>query len=75
MPEASHQGTALPGYVMQGDVLQALGPIMTARSDTFRIRAYGDKVVVPRGTDDKILRARAWCEAVVQRLPEPVEEL
>jgi hypothetical protein len=30
------------------------------------VRTYGDSVV-----DGKVM-ARAWCEAVVQRLPEPV---
>ncbi|MCX6873556.1 MAG: hypothetical protein NTW21_07075 [Verrucomicrobia bacterium] len=57
----------LPGYLTQGELLQVLGPMLAARSDTFIIRAYGD------ATDaDGKLRARAWCEAVVQRCPEPI---
>ena len=36
-----------------------------ARGDTFRVRAYGDATA----TDGKVL-ARAWCEAVVQRVPD-----
>ena len=76
VPEAATQGTGFPGYLLQGDILQALGPILTARSDTFRIRAYGDKVVTSRQDPSlEVVTARAWCEAIVQRLPEPVEKL
>jgi hypothetical protein len=56
-----------PGFLTQGDLLQVLGPVVSARSDSFVIRAYGE-ATGPRG---KVL-ARAWCEAVVQRTPEPV---
>jgi hypothetical protein len=55
-----------PAWLTQADVLQVIGPALTARSDTFVVRAYGDSVV-----DGKVM-ARAWCEAVVQRLPAPV---
>ncbi|MCB1229848.1 MAG: hypothetical protein KDN19_06260 [Verrucomicrobiae bacterium] len=76
VPEASTQGTGFPGYLLQGDVLQALGPVLTARSDTFRIRAYGDKTATSRQDPNlEITTARAWCEAIVQRVPEPVEKL
>jgi hypothetical protein len=54
-------------YLTQADVLQVLGPALTARSDSFVIRAYGD-AVDPGGR----VQARAWCEAVVQRTPEPL---
>ncbi len=56
-----------PAYLTQADVLQVLGPALTARSDTFVIRAYGDAV----DTRGKVL-SRAWCEAVVQRTPRPL---
>lgn len=51
----------LPGYLTQGDLLTSLAPVITARGDTFRIRAYGES----RSADGKM--ARAWCEAIVQR--------
>ncbi|MEO5915122.1 MAG: hypothetical protein ABIS50_12880 [Luteolibacter sp.] len=56
-----------PAYLTQADVLQVLGPALSARSDTFVIRAYGDAV----DAAGKI-QARAWCEAVVQRTPRPL---
>jgi hypothetical protein len=57
-----------PSYLTQADVLQVLGPVLTARSDSFVIRSYGDAV----DAAGKIT-ARAWCEAVVQRTPEPLD--
>ncbi|MCR5184161.1 MAG: pilus assembly PilX N-terminal domain-containing protein [Opitutales bacterium] len=58
-----------PGYLSQGDILSCLGGGMSVRSDTFTIRAYGDVV----GLDGNPV-ARAYCEAVVQRTPEWMEE-
>ncbi|MBE6401357.1 MAG: hypothetical protein E7037_04930 [Verrucomicrobia bacterium] len=55
----------VPGYVTQGDILSNVGASFSARSDTFTIRAYGDISGIT-GTPE----ARAWCEAVVQRVPE-----
>ncbi|MGB1260991.1 MAG: hypothetical protein ACPG6P_13175, partial [Akkermansiaceae bacterium] len=57
-----------PGYLMQGDLLQALGSSMTVRGDTFTVRAYGES-----RTTAGVVRARAWCEAVVQRDHEYVD--
>lgn len=54
-----------PGYLTQADVLSVIGNAATVRSDTFTIRAYGDS----RDASNKVL-ARAWCEAIVQRVPE-----
>ena len=55
------------GFLLQGDILQALGPVLTVRSDTFVIRTYGSAM-------DKSgnIIAKAWCEAVIQRTPTPV---
>jgi len=58
----------VPAYLTQGDVLQVLGPMLNARSDTFVIRAYGDSA-----DSSGTIRARAWCEAIVQRTPEPLK--
>lgn len=62
-PLSTYVGT--PGYVMQADILSALGSNLRARSDTFVIRAYGES----RDASGKVL-ARAWCEATVQRTPQ-----
>ena len=55
------------GFLTQADLLQSLGPVLTARSDSFLIRSYGSSL----DKDGKVL-AEAWCEAVVQRTPRPV---
>lgn len=57
-----NQATGHASYLLQGDLLQNLAPILQARSDTFRIRAYGE---VP-GPNGQVL-ARAHCEAMVRR--------
>lgn len=57
-----------PGYLTQGDILSAIGAIVTPRSDTFRIRTCGEAV----DTNGEVI-ARAWCEAVVQRTPDFVD--
>lgn len=51
-----------PGWIRQADVLRPIAPILSARDDTFTIRAYGDAI----DAKGKIV-ARAWCEAVVKR--------
>jgi len=70
VPDDSTQGAGFPGQLLQGDVLQALSPYMTVRSDTFTIRAYGES----RNPKTGEVRARAWCEAIVQRYPDPVKD-
>ena len=57
-----------PGYLTQGDILSSLGSSIAVRSDTFRIRSYGEAL----DSNDKII-AKAWCEAVVQRIPDFVD--
>ena len=55
-----------PGFLTQADLLTSLGPVLTPRSDTFTIRAYGDV----QNPSTSTIEGRAWCEAVVQRLPD-----
>lgn len=71
-PTAAH----VPGWITQADLLQPLGPSLASRSDTFTIRAYGETINPLLGaTDPDRIRARAWCEAVVQRLPDYVSDV
>lgn len=63
-------GVGTPQYLTQADVLTPLAPYISARSDTFVIRSYGD-------VEDSLtgrIKSKAWCEAVVQRLPGFVDE-
>jgi hypothetical protein len=60
---------AMPAFLTQADILQALGSTLSTRSDTFRIRTYGD--VVNPATQE--VTARAWAEVIVQRLPDFVD--
>jgi hypothetical protein len=50
------------GVVKQADILTPIAPVLSARSDSFIIRAYGEAV----DATGKVT-ARAWCEAVVER--------
>ncbi len=63
--EQGFRSTGIPGWVTQADLLQVLGPSISARSDTFRIRAYGEALDAAGN-----ITAKAWCEAIVQRTPE-----
>lgn len=54
-------------YVDQADILRGLAEQLTPRGDSFLIRTYGDSVDAQGN-----VVARAWCEAVVQRVPEYV---
>jgi hypothetical protein len=50
-------------HLDQRAILSVIGSSSTVRSDTFRVRAYG---ATPGG-------AQAWCEAIVQRVPDFVD--
>ncbi|MDR0536156.1 MAG: hypothetical protein LBG65_07440, partial [Puniceicoccales bacterium] len=58
------------GTLLQGDILQAIGSKISARSDTFVVRAYGD---VGGGAGTRPT-SRAYVEAIVQRTPEYVDD-
>ena len=55
----------IPGYLTQADVLKPLAPVITVRSDTFTIRAYGDSLDAAGN-----VIAKVWAEATVQRYPD-----
>jgi hypothetical protein len=63
----THNGFGAAGCLFQGDLLQALGPRLATRSDTFTIRAYGE------ATDDSGANASCVIELVVQRTPEYID--
>lgn len=65
--EAGQLLQGAPGFVTQGDILAMIGSALTARGDTFLVRAYGDEV---DGSGNVVATARV--EAVVQRTIEPV---
>ncbi|WOO41046.1 hypothetical protein [Rubellicoccus peritrichatus] len=63
-----NSATGIPGWLTQADLLTPLAPYISVRSDTFVIRAYGEVA----GFNDQV-EGRAWCEALVQRLPDYVD--
>lgn len=57
-----------PQFLTQADILSAIGSGLSARSDTFSVRTYGETQNPVTGE----ITGRAWCEAVVQRTVDPV---
>jgi len=66
--EQGYRSTGIPGWLTQADVLQVIGTSLSTRSDTFRIRTYGESL-----NSAGSVVARAYCEAIVQRLPTYVD--
>jgi hypothetical protein len=62
-----HSTFGLPGWPRQADLLDRLSPVISVRDETFVVRAMGTSPLVNGAT------AKAWCEAVYQRLPEYVD--
>jgi Tfp pilus assembly protein PilX len=67
----SSASMSAPTYLMQADILQAIGSFISVRSDTFRIRSYGESL---NPLTNEVV-SQVWLEAIVQRLPEPVESI
>jgi len=61
---------ACPKYLTQADLLSLIGPAITVHGDTFLVRTYGET----RNPATGDIAARAWCEAVVQRLPDYMDD-
>ncbi|MFC5051413.1 hypothetical protein ACFPK9_12435 [Rubritalea spongiae] len=61
--------TNIAGDLTQADLLLPIAPRLTARTDTFRIRSYGEAL----SADGSRVLASAVCEMVVQRVPEYVD--
>jgi hypothetical protein len=62
-----------PGFLTQADLLSRLGPCLSVRSDTFRVRVYGEAMATlgaNRDGDESHFRG----EAIFQRLPDVVEQ-
>ena len=56
------------GYLLQGDLLNSLGPYLTVKSNTFIIRTYGEASNPVTGAS-----AAVYLEAMVQQVPEFVD--
>lgn len=69
-PEAEEgaKNYGAPSIVKQGDILTPIAPVLSARSDSFIIRAYGEAL-----DNQGNVAARAWCEAIVERDREYVD--
>ena len=65
----THVAMGAPGSLLQSDLLQALGPALATRSDTFTIRCYGE-ANTPAGDSGS-----AWMEVVVQRFPDFMDSI
>jgi hypothetical protein len=63
----AHTALGAPGNLLQSDLLQALGPALATRSDTFTLRCFGEASALSGEN------GMAWMEVVVQRVPEFVD--
>lgn len=59
-----------PAYITQASILEPIAPFLTVQSDTFVVRSIGE---LENPTTGQIL-GQVICEAVVQRLPERVDQ-
>ena len=59
-----------PGFLTQADIMTAIGPMLAPRSDTFKIRARCQ--TLSAFNSDEVI-GDATIEAVVQRVPDPLD--
>lgn len=57
-----------PGYLLQGDILNSLGPFLTVKSNTFVIRSCGEALDPISGET-----SRVYLEAVLQQVPDFID--
>jgi hypothetical protein len=57
-----------PGYLLQGDILNSLGPFVSVKSNTFVIRTCGESIDPMSGQT-----SRVYLEAVLQQVPDFVD--
>ena len=57
-----------PGYLLQGDILNSLGPFLTVKSNTFVIRSCGESIDPISGETSQV-----YLEAVAQQVPDFVD--
>ncbi|WOO41031.1 hypothetical protein [Rubellicoccus peritrichatus] len=67
----SHLGEGTPQWISQGDILQRISHLLTARGDTFTIYAYGESLDSLTGE----VTTRALCQVVVKRTYEYIDSL
>ena len=60
---ASSTIAGTPQWFSQADLLERIGPQLSARSDTFTVRTYGESLNAKTGK----VEGRAWLEATIQR--------
>jgi len=63
-------GLNTPGWLSQADVLQALAPVISPRSDTFTIRTRGEATDAGGNVTAKVI-----LEAIVQRVPGWIDQV
>ncbi len=56
-------------YLSQADIISALAPKISPRSDTFKIRAYARS----KGAVTNLVDSIAICEAIIQRVPDRMD--
>jgi hypothetical protein len=71
-PAATVASVSSPGFssltLTAADIMGGLAPFAKVRSDTFLVRTFGDTTNPVTGESE----GRAYLEAIVQRLPEPL---